>query len=379
MTGVQTCALPILKTTASKEGKERLKTMTPQQLKDYDKKKQEEKEKKEAEFKKMLDKKKADFKKLSTEEKENILLKMRLNKEFIYINDAIKDKNVMRHLQEQLKDGKIIVGDPGCRAPITLLGEKGSFNYRNRRRISETKRLKYTRLRQNKYNKILKETQSEKANEKLKEGNKKTMRVEEFEKYIRIKFQLMNKIGAKELGLYSNTMNQLKWYSYINKQRHEDGILNEIESKYGSDATIVIGDWSQKDHIKGLSSPNMGIKRLLKKRFEVYLIDEYKTSKINHITKEEMKYLKMPIKYTNKSGEEKEYVKEIYSVFTYQTSKRTTGCINRDYNATLNMKIIVESIIKGKGRPKEYCRGRVKVTKSSNPLKKGQILECSKS
>jgi hypothetical protein len=61
----------------------------------------------------------------------------------------------------------------------------------------------------------------------------------------------------------------------------------------------------------------------------------------------------------------KSYLKEMYSIFTYKMSNKNLGCINRDRNATLNMKNIVESIIKGNGRPKEFQRN-TKLKKSSN-------------
>ena len=180
----------------------------------------------------------------------------------------------------------------------------------------------------------------------------------------------MQNIGGQKLEEYSDYVNKLKWFAYIDKKRHEDNIINEITYKYGEDATIVIGDWSQTDHIKGMRQPNVGLKRLLSKRFEVYLIDEYNTSKLNYSTKEEMKHLKVTTQYKDKGGKKQKYSRELYSVLTYKMENGNIGCINRDYNAVLNMKLIVESIINGNGRPKEYCRPKQranKIKKSGNP------------
>ena len=119
-----------------------------------------------------------------------------------------------------------------------------------------------------------------------------------------------------------------------------------------------------------MRQPNVGLKRLLSKRFEVYLIDEYNTSKLNYSTKEEMKHLKVTTQYKDKGGKKQKYSRELYSVLTYKMENGNIGCINRDYNAVLNMKLIVESIINGNGRPKEYCRPKQKankIKKSGNP------------
>ena len=48
--------------------------------------------------------------------------------------------------------------------------------------------------------------------------------------------------------------------------------------------------------------------------------------------------------------------KKIHSVLTFQMSNGRLGCINRDKNAVNNMKLIVDSLLKGNGRPQEYCR-----------------------
>ena len=46
--------------------------------------------------------------------------------------------------------------------------------------------------------------------------------------------------------------------------------------------------------------------------------------------------------------------KELYPVFMFKTKNNTTGYINRDYNAVLNMKYIVETLIETKKRPEEF-------------------------
>jgi len=356
---------------ASMEGKKREKIMTPNELLLFNTERDNVKNRKTEEYKNHQKEIKKEFANKTKKEKEKIISQMKLERdEFHYIDEVIKDEKIRKHLVNQLNKKKIVVGDPGCRSPITLNGNSGMFNYRKRRRIKETKRIEYTRLRQNQYKKLMSKTKANKINDELNKTCTKTTSLEKFKKYLKIKFELIKKIGNEQMDIFSKYINKLKWYAYINKRRHEDNLLNDIERKYGKDATIVIGDWSAKDHIKGMSSPNMGIKRLLSKRFEVYLVDEYNTSKINHLSKEEMKHLELKIKYKDNMNKIKEYSKEIYSVFTYKMSNEHIGCINRDNNATKNMAKIVESIIEGKGRPKEFQRELKKpIKKSRNPIK----------
>ena len=77
----------------------------------------------------------------------------------------------------------------------------------------------------------------------------------------------------------------------------------------------------------------------------------------------------------------KGYSKEIYSVFMFKTENNTTGYINRDYNAVLNMKTITESEINGTGRPKEFCREatpkkikKVRKTKKTEAVTKPKMV-----
>jgi hypothetical protein len=348
---------------ASKEGKRILKTMTKKDIEKRNKEKERQKELKKDANRAIKKKQKEEFKRLPKERQNEIKLNKRIQTmEFPYLVDLLNDKTFKKRMKLKLKEGKLCFGDPGNKAPITLNGTNGIFNYRNRRRNLAIKRSKYNRLIQNKTNKIFGNRTLKKLYGKLKTLSTKTSDVTKFNEYLKIKYKLLRIIMRKQLNEYRDYLMKLRWFSYINKRRHEDKLLNEIEKKYGSDTVFVLGDWSRKDKIKGLSAPNMGIKRLLDKRFEVYLIDECGTSKRNHITKEEMKHPKVDIKIETKEGT-KTISKEIYSVFMFTTKDETKGYINRDYNATINMKTITESEINGKGRPK--CFQRQKTSDSS--------------
>ena len=353
-------------TTASKKGKQKLKIMTKEDIIKEKQKQQSEQKKKENEKEEFIKKKKDEFKKLNIEDKEKIKLSMRLKQEFPYFDDILKNDELKKHLEEQYEMKKIVGCDPGLKDLLTMLDLKGKrFNYRKKRRINETKRNKYQRLRQSKFNWLIEDNKE--LNNKLKKYSCKTTYINKFKSFIKTKFSLIDKLGKNKIDIYGNYINKLKWYSYINTRRHEDKLLNEIEETYGKDTTIIIGDWSQKDGIKGISAPAIGLKRLLKKRFEVYLLDEFGTSKKSYKTGEDMEHHKI-IKTYVKDGKEIKYIKEMYSILKFKTSNGY-GCINRDMNAVQNMIKIIKGEIEGSGRP-EYLQRKHKElkTKSIKPI-----------
>lgn len=358
-------------TEASAESKRKLKKMTSKERDKYIKNKNIQTKSKELEIKREHKKKVAQsrktYKKLSKEEQGKVKLKMRLNNEFKYIEDVIKDTNILKYLKKQYNNNNVIAVDPGKRTILTCLNKDlKRFNYRCRRRLKELKRLKYTKLMHHKYTNLIKKNDLVYHNYELKFMTYKTTHFDQFKKYFKSKIDFINQIDKDDLKEYSKYHNKLKWYTYINKRRHEDKLLNELKYTYGEDAIFVIGDWSYNGCAKGISAPNMGIKRVLSKMFEVYTIDEFNTSKINYLTEKEMKHKELKVKIINK-GVEQEKVLKMYSILTYQMGKQMR-CINRDYNATLNMLKIIESLLNGKSRPNVLCRKKETQTPNGNKL-----------
>ena len=428
------------------------------------------------------------FKTLPKEEQEKIRLTQKLKKnQFEYIEDALKNPILREELKKAFEEGKIKVVDPGCRAPMTILGKgklinktgkkrKGKifYTYTSGARINATKRLKYNKLIENKKKKVniyhlsgrtLKDLENE-----LSFFNSKTMKLDKFFEYCKKKLVLrkfisetnfeqihipkeikipqkinknkvsksnknkipqkinknkvsksnkikedceykvntnlimeeLNKINNEILQKidkdiinninsviimkeqndiekenkkngekYNKYIRKLKWFGYINKQRHEEKLLNELEKIYGKDAIFAFGDWSSSMSIKRISMPNMGMKRLLEKRFKVYLLDEYKTSKCCWKTKKEpgeKEKTHVEIKKTEeKEGIKYESVRKIHSLLTFKMSEKEYGIINRDYNATQNMYTIIESLVTIGARPIEFTRTKKIVTKK--PIK----------
>tara|TARA_B100001769_G_scaffold214262_1_gene173843 strand:- start:2794 stop:4692 length:1899 start_codon:yes stop_codon:yes gene_type:complete len=240
--------------------------------------------------------------------------------------------------------GKHIFIDPGKRTLFTMMNDEGKFfSYTNKQRVSETKRLKYqTKLKTHKDHLGI----TEKENE-LSSYNSKTCDLNNYKAFIDKKIR----INEELYKLYQDKkFRQYKWYAFINKKRTEDNMLNKIEKTYSKDSIIIIGDWCIEKQMKNfISTPNIGLKRKLKERFQVYNIDEYRTSCLNYKTEESCNNIYLPDK-NNKS-------RKIHSILTYKMENNRLGCINRDKNGCKNIQKIFEYYMKNNERPENYRRG----------------------
>ena len=298
------------------------------------------------------------FNKLSKEEKRQITLKKRLSKDNNYISDLIQVNDEKEKLTTALQQKKLVYVDPGKRSIVTMMDENGNmFNYTTRNRLAETKRLKYQKLIQNKRRKII-DPSTKKTLETLEtelgENSGKSTNSKTFVKYglEKIRLRMMLKVTN-----YHKYLQKLNWFSYINRKRHDDNVLNRIENKYGSDAIFVYGDWSGKGCAKGISTPGIGFRRRLSRRFTVHLIDERNTSAVSCVSGERCENWRI-----NFNG----HYRKIHSVLTFKTSNQRLACMNRDVNAVRNMRIITQSLIQTGERPKIYKKSKLKNPNSSS-------------
>ena len=96
-------------------------------------------------------------------------------------------------------------------------------------------------------------------------------------------------------------------------------MLNKIENKYGKDIKIIIGDWSIGKQMRNfISTPNLAIKRKLNTRFEVYNIDEFRTSCLSYRNEEYVKNLYV----SDKNGTSR----KLHSVLTRQVENSRILC-----------------------------------------------------
>ena len=258
------------------------------------------------------------------------------NPEFPYIDEVSKE----------LLEGKHIFCDPGKRSLFSMMDDGGNyFSYTNRMYLKETKRLKYHSLLKNYKDKI----GITKIEEGLNKYNSNTCNIEKFQTYITKKI----KVNEIVVPLYQQLkFRQYKWYSYINKKRTEDNMINKIVKKYSKDHIIIIGDWSIGKQMRNfISTPNLTLKRKLQKTFKVYNIDEFRTSCLSYKTEEVCENLYLKFKKDPKQKERK-----IHSILTYQMENNRKGCINRDKNGCKNIQKVFKTYMETGERPEKYRR-----------------------
>jgi len=258
------------------------------------------------------------------------------NPEFPYIDEVSK----------KVLEGKHIFIDPGKKNLFSMMDDNGIyFSYTNKQYIKETKRLKYQALLKNYKDKIgITEIEDD-----LNKYNSKTCNIEKFKDYINAKLKANEKI----IPLYQDfKFRQYKWYSYINKKRTEDNMVNKIIKKFSKNHIIIIGDWSIGKQMRNfISTPNLSLKRKLKETFKVYNIDEFRTSCLSYKTEELCENLYLKFKKDPKNKERK-----IHSILTYKMENNRKGCMNRDKNGCKNIEKVFKSYMQKSERPEKYRR-----------------------
>ncbi len=301
------------------------------------------------------------FSKLSKEEQERKKLEIKLKRqEYNYVEDLIKNQIFWKKLKNTYDSGKVVVIDPGKKSILTLRSSNNiTFNYRNRRRIKQNKRLKKAKLIKNKREKHkLSNGKTIVENENgLNNFNSKTTIHKSFLGYVTEKLKLYNLVIDDEI--YHEYLLKHRWHSYLNNKRHEDKLKDELRQRFGNDCMYIMGDWNESSlPIKYMSTPGASMRKLISQTGEMYLIDEFRTSIYHNKTYEKMSNLTLDVK-----GSER----RLHSVLTFKMGTKGGGCINRDRNATLNMLAIVKGLIDIKGRPAIFDRSKAKKEKLKTP------------
>lgn len=295
--------------------------------------------------------------KLDTEEK-----KIAAQDEFPYLQDLTPDQI------NNLKQSKLVYIDPGKIRYYTMIDDDDNvLKYSNAEYIKRTKRKEYNdklkRLRVSEGITVLENF--------LSNFNSKSCNFEKFTDYVSNK----NNINNALLEAYKNmTFRKMRWYSYIMKQREIERLTNLIGKTYGKNCKLIMGDWCQSKQMKNfVPTPMIGLKRKLRKKFEIINLDEYNTSKLGYITEMETQNIRLPIKVPIKDENNKimrdrngkiltELLrKKIHSILVYPIYYGRMGCINRDINSVKNMRKIVNHWFDTGVRLENYCKKKKKI------------------
>jgi hypothetical protein len=241
------------------------------------------------------------------------------------------------------KNKKIVSIDPGKNSLVYMAdGDKNKLRYTaSQRRIeSLRKRCNKIILSEKVKNKIIEEET------KLSSYNCKTVNYNEFKGYLKEKTILNDKLKdfyQKEL------FRKMKWRTWVYGRKSEDNFLNRIEDTFGykDDILLCYGDWSNNKQMKYIMpTKGVGLRRIIKKKFDVVLIDEFRTSKL-----------------CSKCYNELSNYKHIHRLLVCQGCNKSNGSesknvtfMNRDMNACMNMIYLSNEWINKKVRPEMFNR-----------------------
>jgi hypothetical protein len=284
------------------------------------------------------------------------------------VNDEIEFTKV-EHLSKEkcnkyLTDKyKLVSLDPGKIRPITMIDENNKFfKYTACRRRFETytKRSNYIILQEKKKNCVIEEET------KLSNFKSRTTKVEDYKHFITNKSILNNELK----DFYQKPLfRKLAFRRFIRTKQSEVKLLNEIENTYlskeeikqGKKIIILHGDYSRTSQMKGcISTPNIGMKKLLLSRFDIVEVNEFNTSKLYNKTLKEME---------NVSVKRKKHKKSLHEILTPKEETKCRIFVNRDVNACKNILLLGKCYLESQTRPEEFTRKVIKSEKVKKPKK----------
>ena len=196
--------------------------------------------------------------------------------------------------------------------------------------------------------------------------NSRSCDPDEFETYLRHK----NDFNSRYQDVYKALdFRKLKRNREMNEKRSEARFMNRFRETYGADAVVVFGDWEERPGFLRGKEPTKGkgMRSILRRAgFTVYLLDEFRTSKLCH-----------KCHAADGSGHENEsnvfrradprpwkQGKSQYIWGLLRCKNERCRCVhNRDFNSASNILRIARTIIDTGERPHVFRR-----TKPCNPV-----------
>jgi hypothetical protein len=268
------------------------------------------------------------------------------NNDFIYI-DNLKKKEIKNIKQ----NCNVVYIDPNKGNLIYCVDNNNKFfRYTRKQRLRETQRLKHQKI----INNFKDENNLKEIETSISDKNSKTCNYVKFKQYLKAK----NKANDKLFEHYEKEfIRKLKLRTYINTQRSESKLINNMKKIYSENKKEIVichGDWGISKQMKHIiSTPQIGMKRMLKKYFKVYNVDEFRTSCLDNRTEEKNNnaFIK------RKNGKNKKLHSVLVSTIPkLNSSECKTSYQNRDRNSVLNIRKIVKMWFDKKERPYRYRR-----------------------
>ncbi len=267
-------------------------------------------------------------------------------------------------ITNEIKNKRIVCCDPG-ESDLLYCGSYNkenkleTFRYTQNQRRLETRNKKYNKL----IDKLSKESYVKNITVKELETtlsvlNSKTTNYEKFFNYIVEK----NKVNKELYNHYEKYIfRKLKLNRFTNTQKSEEKMINNFKNKFGNpeETIFIMGDYDRGDyHRKGKEPTILKRFRSIFKnaKYETYLINEFRTSKICSCCNGELE--KFLVRKSQKPKLKKEDKEEtVHGLLRCQSIKPKCEKIhNRDKNAVQNMLNIVSTIFEKGKRPEIFCR-----------------------
>ncbi|KAI9089803.1 hypothetical protein DFS34DRAFT_382914 [Phlyctochytrium arcticum] len=265
------------------------------------------------------------------------------------------------HLPVIASKPNFVVADPNKRDLLYCRDNDGNqLRYTSMQRRLETRTKKYTRIIDGM------RTEAGVAAWESMLPTSKSMSLDYFETYLEARNVVVPKIQPfYDLPIH----NKLKFNRYINTQRSEQKFVTRFRRKFGKDAVLILGDWSDGGHTLRYNEPSKttGWLRYFKQQKIVcYLIDDFRTSKLCPQCEqvvEPMLYRDSPRPWIRRKsprwgsgGKRWRVVHGLLVCQNLNCAKQARNIWNRDDMSTTNMLKIVNSVLAGDGRPENYSR-----------------------
>lgn len=217
-----------------------------------------------------------------------------------------------------------------------------TFRYSRMQRRLETRSRKYAKIieRDKKRTKIKQKSVKE-IESKLSSINLKSCILTNVKNNIKLK----NETNGKLKEYYEQKMyRRMKLSGYINRERSESKMINRFKKKFGGpkEVAIFIGDWSSQKRMRYKEpTKGKGFRKLFKKKgYDIFLVDEYNTTKKMYESGDEMeqfKYIKKKKKHGQNTGNVLVHGL-IRNKLTNNIPDIKTELMNRDLNGSLNIR-----------------------------------------
>ena len=284
------------------------------------------------------------------------------------MNKQCKNEDDIKYIEnteftEDMKNKKIVCADPNY-SDLIYCGAKNddneleTFRYTQNQRRLETGKKKYMKIIESENKKVkIDDNTIKKIESELSSVTGKISNYDKFKEYLIIK----NRINLKLFNHYEKEyFRKFKLNSYTNTQKSESKMINNFKNKFGSnkDVIFVMGDFDKNDHMKGLEPVICKrFRRLFTNAgYEVYLINEFRTSKLCNCCNEEIEPFLERKSYKPKDIKKDKFI-TVHGLLRHTDDKHKCELIhNRDKNAVQNMLNIVEHIKNTGKRPNKFSR-----------------------